>query len=601
MRQHPLNKLRYGHDPKAPGGGLNVRTTGREDAVDELVASIEAHKLIIPLVGVPQKGLVYVVDGNRRLAALERLVAAGKIKPDEAIPIIECGANGAREIGLAANVMHAPLHEADQYVAFTGLVDAGMSPADVAARFGIAQVRVRRMLALGHLSPTIITAWREGIFGDQAAACVRAFTLAPSVEEQDRVYAELLSRAHDWWHPRWIMDAFGGGKGDGARLVNFVGQDAYESAGGVMTVDLFGENHVIQDPALAKRLADEKLRGECARLLEEGWSWAATRDDLPSGAEWSWSKVTSGGAATDEETRRIDELTALLDADQESEEPIDGVVEAEAEIARIRAEIEARGYGEDDKARSGCIVTIGRNGALEIKSGVLKPGAVKVERRIAGADAPAPKKTATVSAALMHRLSTQMTIATQRAIVGSPHAALAALVAGATTGGYGPVRITLQGYHDPESGSGRTEERFQDAFARYNAMGLYDLLEVTARVVARTIDLQTHNQDNPPSADPATAALAAAMKPGEMDFALREAFDPEDYFAGIAKPLVLRAIGEALNPDEARKVATKPKGEIVAFAVANVPVTGWLPPEIRPASYRGPGAAAPAEFQVAAE
>lgn len=52
-----------------------------------------------------------------------------------------------------------------------------------------------------------------------------------------------------------------------------------------------------------------------------------------------------------------------------------------------------------------------------------------------------------------------------------------------------------------------------------------------------------------------------------------------------------------LATSEARKVAAKPKADVTKFAIANVPKTGWLPPELRTMHYDGPGAkkvAAPA-------
>lgn len=74
-----------------------------------------------------------------------------------------------------------------------------------------------------------------------------------------------------------------------------------------------------------------------------------------------------------------------------------------------------------------------------------------------------------------------------------------------------------------------------------------------------------------------------------MTAALLESFDAADYFGGVAKPFVIQAIREAVNEDEARKAVKLKKKELVEFAVKNVPQTGWLPPELRCATYSGPG------------
>ena len=73
-----------------------------------------------------------------------------------------------------------------------------------------------------------------------------------------------------------------------------------------------------------------------------------------------------------------------------------------------------------------------------------------------------------------------------------------------------------------------------------------------------------------------------------MNAALRAAFDPKDYFAGVSKGLALAAITEAVNADEARKASNKKTGDIAKIALANVPTTGWLPKELRTAHYDGP-------------
>jgi ParB family chromosome partitioning protein len=63
----------------------------------------------------------------------------------------------------------------------------------------------------------------------------------------------------------------------------------------------------------------------------------------------------------------------------------------------------------------------------------------------------------------------------------------------------------------------------------------------------------------------------------------------ENYFSTAPKGFVLKAIGEAINADEARKIAGKSKPEIWKFALANIPRTGWLPKELRTVHYKGPG------------
>jgi ParB family transcriptional regulator, chromosome partitioning protein len=75
----PLNKL------LAWSG--NVRTTGADDGIDELAASIASVGLLQSLVVKKEpRGKYAVVAGKRRLLALSRLANDGAVEPSMAIP-----------------------------------------------------------------------------------------------------------------------------------------------------------------------------------------------------------------------------------------------------------------------------------------------------------------------------------------------------------------------------------------------------------------------------------------------------------------------------------------------------------------------------------
>jgi ParB family chromosome partitioning protein len=587
MMNIQIKDLRFGHDEGAPAGIVNVRSTNRDVGLEGLAASIAAHGLIQPLAAIPgDDGAWFVIDGNRRLAAIRRLTSTGQMAETDTVPVIPCEGLNAREIGLAANTIRAPLHEADQYEAFTALVDAGLDEAAIAGRFGIEAHRVRRILALGRLSPKVLNAWREGALGREATGCVRAFTLAPSIKEQERVLAKLTKQSA--LYPHTIRSEFGAARGDAGKHLAFVGRAAYEAAGGRMIEDLFGTDHVISDPAIAKQLADEKLAAECARLVEQGWSWAAVATDLPDGARWSWATVPPKPLKPAKgEAARLKALAEIIEAGDASPEAAAALAEHDA----IRAAQEARRYDEEARAKSGCVLNIGHRGDLEVRLGVIKPSAAKAEKK-GKAAGPDERATPTISAALVHRLSVQMTLGVQAAIKASPHAGLAALVAGAICGGHPgqPVRLRLEGFSQGASANG--SEKFEDVLERLLAMSTEDLVAAAAQVAARAIDLQAHHPDHAPARNAGVAALAGAINSDLLATELAGTFDPADYFASASKPIVIRAIEEAVNSDEARKAGSMKKADLVAFAVANVAGKGWLPPEIRHPGYAGPGASA---------
>ena len=77
----PLNKLRL--------PAHNVRKTGAEDNLDELVANIEANGVLQNLIGgvAKKRGFLDIFAGGRRLRALYRLAETGKLAVDVGVPV----------------------------------------------------------------------------------------------------------------------------------------------------------------------------------------------------------------------------------------------------------------------------------------------------------------------------------------------------------------------------------------------------------------------------------------------------------------------------------------------------------------------------------
>jgi hypothetical protein len=64
--------------------------------------------------------------------------------------------------------------------------------------------------------------------------------------------------------------------------------------------------------------------------------------------------------------------------------------------------------------------------------------------------------------------------------------------------------------------------------------------------------------------------IRQALNPGVFNTAIAKRFDAEDYFSNGAEGFCVKAIAEAINQDEARKVSAKPKADIAKFAIANL-------------------------------
>ncbi|MGG3810117.1 ParB N-terminal domain-containing protein [Methylorubrum rhodesianum] len=486
----PLNRLRHGHDEGAPEGVCNVRISGREDGLDELAASIASVGLLQPLVVVRSGGLSYVADGNRRLAALLRLAAAGTIPEDQEIEVVERDPATAREAGLAANLNQVAMHEADQTAAFAALARDGLKVKDIAAKFGVAVAYVKRLLALGSVAPSILDAWRGGKL---AIGQVQAFTLAPSTAEQERVF-DKLSKANRLWGNA-IREELGADHSTD-RLLKAVGLKAFKAAGGHVVEDLFGEGKVVSDRALLKRLADEKLIARRDELRAEGWGWVELESDLPPQARCSWASIRDVRLEPFEtQAARIREIEAVLEAEDDgtvSDEVVDAL---SAEHRAIEADLLVK-PGRGDRPRSGCIVSLDFDGGIYVREYVLRPEEAKATAPIAVPEAASDEPEAKgLSSALVDRLSVQMTQAVQGALDVSPHAAIAGLLAGATCvhPWHSPVRLRLEGFGATER-SPRANETFEALFARYMAMLMPELLRYVGRVLALGVDLRTRRR-----------------------------------------------------------------------------------------------------------
>ncbi|TIT40833.1 MAG: hypothetical protein E5W76_15435, partial [Mesorhizobium sp.] len=192
-----------------PDETINARRTRSDEGIEELKASIRAHGLIQALRVRHDAGAgkFKVIAGHRRHRVLCELATDGDtaagvaVTPAFEVPVIIGDVNdqAARELSQAENFIRLPQHEADTYETFRDLADRGLDKGQIAARFGIDSKRVDRMLALGRLSPVILEAWRAGRFDRfHGRDSIRAFTLAASIEEQERVFSKLDKQGSLW-------------------------------------------------------------------------------------------------------------------------------------------------------------------------------------------------------------------------------------------------------------------------------------------------------------------------------------------------------------------------------------------------------------------
>ena len=586
----PLNK------PVAWEG--NVRKTNHDQNLGELKASISAHGLLQSLVvRKTSRGKFSVIAGRRRYLALSSLATSGVIEADTPIPcnVVESSAD-ATEISLTENIVRAPMHPADQFDAFQALIDAGASPSDVAARFGLSEIAVRQRLKLARVSTNILQDYRAGELTLQQ---VQAFAISDDHEAQERVYSEL---------PKWnngadvIRDALTQDEiSSNDRRARFVTREAYEKAGGEIRRDLFATDDdgvFFLDEELLNSLALAMLVTEVESIKAEGWQWVETivqldRSQMNFRTRYPERLPLSAEAAA-EEARLNTEYNLLFESDEEHDDETTEKLEAlEAQIDALNDT--AQIYTPDTLAIAGAIVTIGNNGEVRVLRGLVLP-----EDEPEGEQHPraGAKERPEFSSGLVHQLTESRSAAIGACLADSPDIALAATV-------HALVGATFDRFHDNPSVSIKTvvsyyrvstlgtdaleqkaaewEERLPaDHIDRWewclqqDRDTLLSLLAFCAGRAVNAVQKKEDHDDCPRLADADRIALALGLN-------MTEWFTPtaDNYFQRVSRPQIVAAITEATNRPAKHTWDKLKKSELAALAERETAGTGWLPKPIR--------------------
>ena len=378
IRTIPLNQLVLAPE--------NVRKTLADKAAHaELEASIKAHGLLENLVVRPEsgsktKGKFAVIAGGRRLKALNAIAAAGGFAKNRPVPCLVVDNDDASELSLAENVVRVAMHPADQVVSFAKLVGEGATVATVAARFGVSERTVEQRLRLGNAAPELIDAYRAGEMDLEA---LKAFAITADQDRQRTIWKQISAEGFhpSAWQIRRMLTQER--VSSASSVARFVGVDDYVAAGGPVMRDLFAEEDEtgewFEDAALLNELAMKKLQAAADELSKE-WKWA-----LPV-LEVNWTSAYEFGQIEPQPgkpTVKEDADLASIDArmDELHEIPYDqwtDKIKAEADklegrMNTIQERIGKRAkFRKEDFSRGGCIVTIDRDGTLQVIEGLVK-------------------------------------------------------------------------------------------------------------------------------------------------------------------------------------------------------------------------------------
>lgn len=585
----------------------NVRKTGASEGIAELAASIASHGLLQALVvREGKRGKYEIIAGRRRFLALTQLAKQGVIEKDHTVSCsLATGGVEASELSLAENVVRIAMHPADQFEAFSRLIDAGASTADVAARFGLAEKLVMQRMKLGRLSPVILDAYRAGNIDLETA---QAFAISDDHAAQERVLAET---------PEWSLGAnmvrralTEGEIRATDKRVRFVGLDAYESAGGVVRRDLFGDDSdaFVLDGDLLHRLVAEKLAPLSAEVASEGWRWTEIVADLGYDAIGHFDRRHPDRIPlSDEHQAEFDRLSEEYDelVDTDGDDTADRLSGIEQRLNQLNAMTEL--WSSHTLAIAGAIIGLDYDGSVTVERGLVRPEDILADdvstTRSTHKSASAPDRKG-LSPRLIEDLTAQKSTALGVELMAQPDIALAAVVHGLALDVFyrhcdteSCLKLSARNAHarnsiaNPETCNALAfialeHERHGDrlpgsAKELWNwllARSRDELLELLAYIAATSVDAIQRKDDHPDSSRLAHANLLASALTLDMG----EWFSPtaENYFTRVNRAQILAAIDES-NGSHAPSLDKLRKSELALRAEQLVAGKTWLPRPLR--------------------
>ncbi|MGN6278342.1 MAG: ParB/RepB/Spo0J family partition protein [Sphingomonas sp.] len=166
----------------------NMRHGKKPPDVSDILPSVRKRGVLVPVLVRPDgaRDRFEIVAGRRRFTAASVVADERREAGEDATPLPcaildESDDADAVEASLIENVARRDPDEVTQWATFTRLVKEGRSVDDIAATFGLPELAVKRILALGNLLPRIRSLYAGG---DIDAATVRHLTLASKRQQQ---------------------------------------------------------------------------------------------------------------------------------------------------------------------------------------------------------------------------------------------------------------------------------------------------------------------------------------------------------------------------------------------------------------------------------
>jgi len=245
----------------------NMRHGRKAPDISDILPSVRARGILMPLLVRPndEAGHFEIVAGRRRYHAALTLAEEGSVVEPLPCAIMEAGDDAsALEASLIENIARLDPDEVAQWETFSRLVSEGREVADIARTFGIAELVVKRALALGNLLPRIRDLYRQEKIDTQS---IRHLTLATKAQQKEwlRLYADKEAYVPTGQRlKQWLF----GGQSIPTTAALF-GLADYPAP---IVADLFGEECYFSDAAAFWTLQEAAIQALRDRYVSQGWS-----------------------------------------------------------------------------------------------------------------------------------------------------------------------------------------------------------------------------------------------------------------------------------------------------------------------------------------
>jgi ParB family chromosome partitioning protein len=620
----------------------NVRKVNAAVSIEALAESIARRGLLQSLSVRPmldadgkETGAYQVQAGGRRLRALKLLVKQKRLAKNAPIACIVKTTGIAEDDSLAENTDREALHPLDEFRAMAALRAKGWSDDDIAAARGVTPAVVRQRLRLAAASPKLLDAYAADQLDLEQ---LMAFCVRVDHTRQDQILDMIVQEqiSGDAYDIRRLMTETCVEASD--PRARFVGIDAYVAAGGSIMRDLFEDDDGgwLQDRDLLMRLVTEKLAAERERILAQGWKWAEAALELPYNLRYGLRRLepVADGLSDDEQARYEalgQEYDAIVeDLPEDDDTPPDVQTRLDAIEAKL-AELDSRPptFAPEDIARGGVLLSIDRDGRLQVEYGFLRPedaasangakaGGEDDDDTAAHDDAPGASDHASsgdddedrTSAAkplpdrLVQDLTSFRTVALRNALADDYPTAFLAVLHGMCldlfylSGTQSCLQIKVN-EHFPAGGDGLADMAAAKAIQHRHEHWQTMLPDAPRDLWSALVVLDRHGSLGALFAHCASLTVNAVREPHQQRRdALRHAdtlaaalaldmtaagwtTTADNYLGRVTKAQILEAVREARGDETARLIEHMKKADMAREAERLLQGTGWLPEPLR--------------------